>query len=111
MNRDKKEYVTKKEFEDTIRKLKRKKTNISVIIDNGIVKVGDKVIAKIEPEKITDYVYELNNNGSYKSIIYPDKTYEPADFEVNKKYFCLLLDDDGDYFTSVDSIAITQCQQ
>lgn len=108
MNKDKNEYVTKKEFENIIRKLKRKKTNVSVIIDNDTVKVDDKIIAKIEPEKITDYVYKSNDDECYKSIIYPYKTYESDDdFEVNKKYFCLLLDNDGNYFADVDSISIT----
>ena len=111
MNRDKNEYITKKEFKKIMRKFKEKKPNISVIIDNGIVKIDDKVIAKIGPEQITDYVYESSDNGYYKSIIYPDKIYKLTESKVNEKYFCLFSDDDGDYFTSVNSIAITPCQQ
>lgn len=102
MNRNLDEYVTKKEFKKVVRKLKSKKSDVAVVIDDESIKVGDEIIAKIKPEKITDYVYESNENGYYQSIIYPLKIY--TEFESGKNYYCLVLDEHEKFFTKVEQL-------
>ena len=88
MNRNKDEYVTRKELEKELRKIK-----------------GKKPVVTIETKKITDYVYEVGKE-EYQSIIFPNKKYNPTltPNKKNENYFQLISEGNDKYFNNVKEI-------
>ena len=99
------EDAIKKMIKKTITKMVSKRQQDISFEDNKL-KIGTKIVADFSNgtsnEYITDIVYE--EEGVYKSIIFPQKTYSNEQNHENKYYLLTSKNDKTNYFDSLTII-------